>query len=138
MPILTVHLSCDTYAGEQLERLLVSASEIYARVLDSPLERVRVFLNLIERDAMAVGGEVVATSDRHAPFFEAIVLEGRPAQQKQLLMEAITDLLEDVLQVDRAGIRGVCWSVPPEDWCIAGTPASTKRAREIRARENAD
>lgn len=137
MPILTVNLQRDAYSPEQLERLLVNASELYARVLDSPLERVRVFINLFEPGAMAVGGRVVATCDIRAPFFEAILLQGRPVEQKQRLMAGITDLLEEVLEVERTHIRGVCWSVPPEDWCIAGTPASVKRAQEIDARQRA-
>jgi len=135
MPILTVNLQRDAYTRDQLDRLLVDASELYARVLESPLERVRVFLNLIDPGALAVGGRIVAGSASRAPFFEAIVMEGRPSEQKRRLMQEVTDLLEGVLEVERSLIRGVCWSVPPEDWCIAGTPASEKRAEEIAARQ---
>ena len=135
MPILTVNLQRDAHTQEQLERLLVDASALYASVLDSPVERVRVFINLFDPTAMAVGGRVVASSGTRAPFFEAILLQGRPREQKQALMEKLTDLLEEVLEVERAHIRGVCWSVPPDDWCIAGTPASEKRAQEIAERQ---
>lgn len=134
MPILTVNLQRDAYTRDQLHRLLVGASELYARVLESPLERVRVFLNLIDPGALAVGGRIVEKGGVKAPFFEAILMEGRPAEQKRRLMQEVTDLIENVLEVERAHIRGVCWSVPPEDWCIAGTPASEKRAEEIAAR----
>lgn len=135
MPILRINLQRDAFSEEQLEQLLERASELYASVLDSPLERVRVFLHLIEPGLMAIGGKVAATSGINAPFFEAIVLEGRPQEQKQHLMAGITGLLEEVLQVERKHIRGACWTVPPEDWCIAGTPASAKRAGEIAARK---
>ena len=135
MPILTVNLPRDAVSAEQQERLLVQASELYASALDSPVDRVRVFLNLMDPGAMAVGGRVVARGGAVAPFFEAILLEGRPREQKERLMVGLTDLLEEVLQVERKHIRGVCWSVPPDDWCIAGTPASLKRAQEIAARK---
>ncbi len=137
MPILTINLQREAYGREQLDRLLVGASELYARVLESPLERVRVFINLLDPGAVAVGGRIVAESGARAPFFEAIVMAGRPEAQKQRLMQEVTDLIEEVLQVERSGIRGVCWTVPPEDWCIAGTPASVRRAEEIAARRGA-
>lgn len=137
MPILTINLQRDAYPREQLDRLLVDVSELYARVLESPLERVRVFLNLFDPHAMAVGGRIMAECELKAPFFEAIVMEGRPEEQKQRLMREVTDLIETLLQVERTHIRGVCWSVPPGDWCIAGTPASVKRAEELEARRRA-
>lgn len=137
MPVLTINLERDAYTESQLRGLLVGASELYARVLESPLERVRVFLNLYEAGAMAVGGRVAGEGGPRAPFFEAIVMQGRSAEQRQRLMLEVTDLIEEVLQEERTHIRGVCWTVPPEDWCIAGTPASVKRAQEIEARRRA-
>lgn len=135
MPILTINLQRDTYDQAQLDRLLIGASALYASALDSPVERVRVFLNFFDAGAMAVGGKLVSQGGLQAPFFEAILLRGRPAEQKERLMQGVTDLIEDVLRVERRHIRGVCWSVPPEDWCIAGTPASVKRSQEIEARQ---
>lgn len=137
MPILNIKLARDAYSPSQLETLLVQASELYARVLESPIERVRVFIDLLDPGAMAVGGRVVSRGAARAPFFEVMVLAGRPPEQKLRLMEELTGLLETVLGVERKHIRGLCRSVDPDDWCIAGSPASVQRAGEIRARREA-
>ncbi len=134
MPILKLKLTRDSYSQEQLDKLLLEASSLYARVLESPVERVRVFVDLLEPGAVAVGGKLVSQDSPRAPFFEAFLLAGRPPEQKRRLMAELTDLLAEVLQVERTHIRGVCWHVDPDDWCIAGTPASVQRAKEIQAR----
>ena len=104
MPILTINLQREAYGREQLDRLLVGASELYARVLESPLERVRVFINLLDPGALAVGGRIVAESGARAPFFEAIVMAGRPEAQKQRLMQEVTDLIDNTRkQIEETG-----------------------------------
>lgn len=50
------------------------------QVLRSPMERVLALITLHGADEFAVAGEVTGTSGLHAPFFEFIVLEGRPLQ----------------------------------------------------------
>ncbi len=135
MPILRINLATDSCSDVQMRALLKEGSALYAEVLESPIERVRVFVNRLDPAAMAVGGEIIADTGMQAPFFEVIILAGRAQAQKQRLMAAVTDLLSRVLEIERGPIRGVCWEVPPDNWCIAGTPASIQRAQEIQARD---
>ena len=62
------------------------------------------------------------------------MLEGRAAEQRRRLLEAFTDLLVDLLGVDRKLVRGRIIQVSPDDWAIGGVPASVARRSEIAAR----
>ncbi|MDZ5460104.1 tautomerase family protein [Azohydromonas lata] len=134
MPILEYHLAEDRYGDEQLERLLVRSSHLYAEILESPVERVRVYAHFFKPAHMAVGGRRVAAGAPDAPHFRFLVLEGRPLEQCHRLLEGFTDLVVEILLADRALVRGACWPVPPQHWSIAGTPASVARAAEVAAR----
>lgn len=137
MPIMEIHLAADAYDDAQLEELAVKCSQHYAEILQSPVERVRVFINEYRAQAMAVGGVLVSKGGTAAPYFTFLVLEGRPVEQKHALLSGFTELIEQTLGVERSLIRGGCWPIPPEDWAIAGTPASIKRAAEVAARKRA-
>jgi phenylpyruvate tautomerase PptA (4-oxalocrotonate tautomerase family) len=132
MPIVEVHLVEGLHTPAQHAELLRVVSARYAEVLDAPLERVRAYLTLHRPEHWATGGE--PGSRRSAPYFTALVLEGRPAAQRRRLVEAITDLLVDLLGVDRKLVRGRVIQVPPDDWSIGGVPASTARRTEIEER----
>lgn len=134
MPIVNFHLVAGSSTPEQDERLLKRASALYAEVLASPIDRVRAFITPHDPEQFAVAGELVSASGQHAPFFDFIVLAGRPAEQRQRLLAAFTDLLVEVLGVRRELVRGCCRQVDPEDWGIAGQPASALRRSEIEAR----
>ncbi len=135
MPIATFHISEALLTAESSARILEQASAIYAQELDSPVERTRVFINRYQAGSVAVGGQVCSASGSPAAFFEFIVLEGRPFAQRKQIAERFTALLSDVLAVDAAAIRGRCSQVKPEDWFIAGAPASEIRKREVEARQ---
>ncbi|GAB84091.1 tautomerase family protein [Gordonia westfalica] len=134
MPVAHFHLPADTFDGSQQRTVLLQASRIYSEVLDSPIERVRVFIVSHPPSSIAVAGAVVAEGGAVAPYFTAIVLAGRPARQRQLLLERFTDLLVEVLAVDRAAVRGQIIEVEPDNWGIAGRAASIARADESAAR----
>lgn len=131
MPVAHFHLVDGTFTADQGQRLLTEASRCYADVLGSPIERVRAFIVRYSEMDVALSGAFYASS---APFFTAIVLAGRPAAQRQELMARFTDLVVDVLGVDRRGVRGQIVEVEPENWSIAGVPAGAARADEIAAR----
>ncbi len=133
MPILEVHLVEGEHTAAQHVELLTRMSARYAEVLASPLERVRAYLTLHRPEHWATGG----VAGVEAPYFTAIVLEGRPAEQRRRLLEAFTDILVDTLGVDRRLVRGRIIQVPPEDWAIGGVPASAARRDEIAARSGA-
>lgn len=139
MPVAHFHLPSAAFYPDRRRELLVRASAGYARILESPIERVRVFLVDYPPTDIAVGGVVPAdtTSEPAAPYFTAIVLAGRPAAQRAELLRHFTDLLVEVLGVDRSGVRGRIIEVEPENWGIAGTPAARVRSEEI-ARRAAD
>ena len=131
MPVLEVHLVEGDHAPAAVARLLEAASRRYAEVLESPLERIRAYATLHPREHWTVGG---ATGGAPAPYFTAIVLEGRPVEQRHRLLAELTDLLVDVLGATRSRVRGRIIQVPPDDWGIGGVPASGARRDEIAAR----
>lgn len=134
MPIVNFHLVAGLTSADQDRRLLEAASRLYAEVLDSPLERVRAFITPHPPGQFAVAGAVVSDGGPHAPYFDFIVLEGRPLEQRQRLLAGFTDLLVEILGVRRELVRGSCRRVEPQDWAIGGVPASALRRDEIAAR----
>jgi 4-oxalocrotonate tautomerase family enzyme len=130
MPILEVHLVEGEHAAAQVAELLVRMSARYAEVLESPLERIRAYVTLHRPEQWATGG----VAGVEAPYFTAIVLEGRSAEQRRRLLEAFTDIIVDTLGVDRRGVRGRIIQVSPDDWAIGGVPASSVRSTEIAGR----
>lgn len=137
MPVLEIHLIEDQQNDAQVESLLLAASHAYAEVLESPVERVRVYVTMHAARHTAVGGKLVSQGGPSAPYFHFLVLEGRPIEQSQKLITVFTDLIEAHLGADRKLIRGGCWPIPPHHWGIAGTPASAMRSAEIDARAQA-
>lgn len=132
MPIAHLHVVDPT--PEQKRELLVRASQAYADVFESPVDRVRIFIHSYAADCAAVGGVPVSEGAAPAPFFNCLAMGGRPIEQQQRAVKAFTDLLADVLGVDRSVIRGMVTGVNPETWGIAGEPASKVRAAEIASR----
>ena len=130
MPILEVHLVEGVHAAAQVAELLTRMSACYAEVLESPLERIRAYVTLHEPAHWATGG----VAGVEAPYFTAIVLEGRPAEQRRRLLGAFTDIIVDTLGVERRTVRGRIIQVSPDDWAIGGVPASSARGAEIASR----
>ena len=130
MPILEVHLIEGSHTAAQHTGLLAALGARYAEVLESPPERIRAYLTLHRPEHWLTGG----APGVDAPYFTALVLEGRPAEQRHRLLAALTDVLVDRLGVDRAAVRGRIVPVHPDDWGIGGVPASAARATEIAAR----
>lgn len=134
MPVVNFHLVEGRFTPAQADRLLREASRLYAEVLAAPMERVRAFITTHQPDRFAVGGEPVMADGPHAPFFDFIVLDGRPLAERHRLAAGFTDLLVDIIGVRRELIRGGCRRIQPEDWSIGGTAASELRHAEVSAR----
>lgn len=130
MPILEVHLVEGEHSAAQQAELLARMSARYAEVLESPLPRIRAYVTLHRPEHWATGG----VPGVEAPYFTAIVLEGRPAEQRRRLLEGFTDILVDTLGVDRSAVRGRIIQVSADDWAIGGVPARSVRSAEIAAR----
>jgi 4-oxalocrotonate tautomerase family enzyme len=132
VPVAHFYLTACT--EEQERRLLEDGSARYAAILESPLERVRIFVHHHPPASTAVGGRVVADTGQHAPYFSALMLRGRPVEQRHQLLNELTELLAEILCADRSLIRGLITEVDPDGWGIGGVPASVLRADEIAAR----
>ncbi|TYC54239.1 4-oxalocrotonate tautomerase [Zoogloea oleivorans] len=137
MPVVNFHLVEGLTTPEQDERLLLGACRLYADVLRAPMERVRAFITPHRASQFAVAGELVAHNGLHAPYFDFIVLDGRPLDERHRLLAGFTDLLVDTLGVRRDLVRGSCRRIEPQDWAIGGEPASALRKDEVEARARA-
>lgn len=137
MPIVTFHLAGGQYSTGAMQQLLVESSRLYSRVLGSPMDRVRAFVDLISPELMVVAGELVSDVARKAPYFEFLLLAGRPQQQRHELLRGFTDLLVQTLDAPRELIRGKAIELDPGNWSIGGEPARARRSSEISARAEA-
>jgi 4-oxalocrotonate tautomerase family enzyme len=131
------HIYVTDASPEHGRRLLLEGGLRYAAVLGAPIDRIRIVLHRLPPADVAVAGAVVAESETHAPFFTALVLAGRPVEQRHQIIAELTDLLVEVLGVDRSTVRGLVTEVDADGWGIGGVPASVVRRDEIRARATA-
>lgn len=134
MPVAHFHLVDGAWDDAQVGALLERASRTYAEVLQSPVERVRVFAVRYPASDVATAGVRVDAGGDPAPYFTALVLTGRPTEQRHELLTRLTDVVVEELGCDRSLVRGQIIQVEPEDWGIGGTPASAARQGEIAAR----
>jgi phenylpyruvate tautomerase PptA (4-oxalocrotonate tautomerase family) len=137
MPVLNFHLVEGQYSPAQCERLLLESSRFFAEVLSAPIDRVRVFITMHRPELFAVGGVLSSAGAPPAPYFTFITLEGRSLEDRQRLLRGFTDIIVEVLEVERGLVRGGIVPVAPENWAIGGEPASIKRAAEVSARAEA-
>lgn len=128
MPVVTFTTPRGLLDAAAETRLLERASQLYAEILDSPIDRIRAFHVALSETGYATGGQA---GGQPAPYFEFVVLQGRPPEQRHKLMRAFSDLLATETGVDLRHIRGMCRNVAAEDWCIAGTPASEARKDHV-------
>lgn len=133
MPIIQFHLAEGTASPAQERQLLIAASTLYAEVLQCPMDRVRAFVVPYARSRCAVAGAMLDEGGASAPYFEFLVLEGRPLETRQRLLAGFTDLVADILGVEKGLVRGHCKRVQPEEWCIGGRMAQELRKADIEA-----
>ncbi|PWR23159.1 tautomerase family protein [Zavarzinia compransoris] len=133
MPIIHFHLAEGTASPEQERALLIEASTLYAEGLQCPMDRVRAFIVAYPRHRVAVAGTMMDAGGTPAPYFEFLVLEGRPLEQRQHLLAGFTDLVVRLLGVERSLVRGHCKRVQPEEWAIGGRMAADLRHADIEA-----
>lgn len=131
MPIIHFHLVEGTATPAQERRLLIEASQLYAAVLACPIDRVRAFIIPYRPSHAAVAGIMMEEGGLSAPYFEFLVLEGRPLDQRQRLLTGFTALVVEILGVDAGTVRGHCKRVQPEEWCIGGRMAQDIRGTDI-------
>lgn len=133
MPVAKFHVSGFTGEAQVIRTFLKRVSETYAEILECPQERVRVYFLPCSADMAAIEGKVPGPL---SAFFDFVVLEGRPLEQRQAIARSFCKLIHEVLGVDVGRVRGQCIRVEPGDWCIGGQFASDLRKSEIEARQN--
>ncbi len=62
------------------------------------------------------------------PIAHIYIIEGRPAEQKVEAIAAVTEALCQALHAPKDSIRVILHETSPDDWGIAGVPASVHRA----------
>jgi phenylpyruvate tautomerase PptA (4-oxalocrotonate tautomerase family) len=132
MPILEVHLVEGAHTPAQHAELLTAISTRYAELIEVPRDRVRAHLTLHRPELWATGG--IPASGLSAPYFTAVVFADRPSGLRRRLLGALTDLLVDVLGVDRRLVHGRIIPVEPEDWAVGGLPVAGSGPRQLSAR----
>lgn len=133
MPIIHFYLIEGQSTPAQEEQLLKRASHFYAEVLECPIDRVRAFIQTYPPARCAVAGELVSSGRSQAPYFEFLAMDGRPLDQRQRLLTGFTDMIVEILGVERGLVRGHCKRVLPEEWCIGGVMAAEIRKADIKA-----
>ncbi|MBS7668976.1 tautomerase family protein [Croceicoccus gelatinilyticus] len=139
MPVVQFNLVKDRYPREAIHALLDDVSEFYAATLypdaeKPPVERVRAFVNQVEPDLWATGGRLVSEGGQDSPYFVCLVMTGRTIEQHHALIEGFTARIVRHLGCPQDVVRGQVVPIEPDNWGIAGVPASVVRRAEIEAR----
>ena len=133
MPYLRVDLAAPVDTRIKSE-LLRRTAELFAEITESPIDRIRTQVHELPADSFAVGGVAIAESGVQAPFVTLDLLEGRPPEQHLALIERMSRLVADLVDVPLDRVRLRINVVPTTSWGIAGVPASDLRKAEIDAR----
>lgn len=64
------------------------------------------------------------------PLIQVSLIEGRTAEQKENLINRITDAVAETLDSPASAVRVIINEVKPENWGIAGETMKAKRLRE--------
>ncbi len=131
MPLLQIDLM-EGHSAETHRRLLEECTARFARIVDSPIERFRSFINLVPTSQWALGG--VVGDAKVSPLIRIDLMEGRPQQVREALISELSQLTADILGIPLADTRVYISEIPPDRWGIAGVPASQVRASEVAAR----
>ncbi|OZI10721.1 4-oxalocrotonate tautomerase [Bacillaceae bacterium SAS-127] len=64
------------------------------------------------------------------PFIQVNILQGRPPEKKERLIEEVTWKVAEVLECPQETIRVMINEMPPEHWGIAGESVKKRREKE--------
>jgi 4-oxalocrotonate tautomerase family enzyme len=140
VPAAHVHV-LEGHPRPALHQLIAEISAAMATILDTPPQRLEVWVTEVDLELWGVAGEPAShVLDRlpraqvEMPFVQMVLLEGRPVQQHHALIQAVTGIIERVLGTAPGRTRIQIAEVGPDRWGIGGRPASVVRADEIAAR----
>ncbi len=135
MPFLRVDLAGPVDPAMKNE-LLRRTAELFAEIIGSPIDRIRTQVHELPADSFAVGGVPIAESGQQAPFITLDLFRGRPASQHAALVERMSALVAEIVDVPIERTRLRINEVFPEGWGIGGVQASSVRRNEITDRAN--
>ena len=133
MPFLRVDLA-GPVAPEIKRDLLRRTAELFAEIIESPVDRIRTQVHELPGGSFAVGGVPIAESHAQAPFITLDLFKGRPAEQHTALIERMSRLVADIVGAPIERVRLRINEVEPGCWGIGGVPADRLRKTEIDAR----
>lgn len=140
MPLATIVVLAG-HPRPVLKSMLREFSTTLARIMAAPIERLQVWVQEIDPELYAVGGEpadeALAHEDRadvEIPLVRLVMMQGRPQDQADAAIRELTAVVARHLGGDPARVRVEIQSVPPERWGIGGQPASVLRRAEIEQR----
>ena len=133
MPFLRVDLAAPV-APEIKRELLRRTAELFAEIIESPVDRIRTQVHELPAASFAVGGVPIAESHEQAPFITLDLFRGRPVEQHTALIERVSRLVADLVGAPIERVRLRINEVDPGCWGIGGVAASQLRKPEIDAR----
>jgi 4-oxalocrotonate tautomerase len=71
------------------------------------------------------------------PLVRVDLMVGRPRELYPILHERLAQVVSEVLDAPIESVRTYITEIPPENWGIAGVPASIAKADVIEARRRA-
>ncbi len=142
MPIANIHVLAG-HPRVLLQQMLRDASATLARVLDSPVDRLQVWITEVDPGLYAIAGEPADEVLQHTPRAQAEIplirmalMEGRPTELLHQVMAEMTAAVARHLGGDPMRIRVQIDHVAPDRWAIGGIPASVLRASELAKRRS--
>lgn len=143
MPVANIHVLAG-HPRPVLKQLVREASATLARVIESPIDRLQVWITEVDPELYAIAGEpadeVLVSSPRaevEIPLIRMTLMEGRPVEMLYRVMTEMSTVTARVLGGDPKRIRVQIDHVTPDRWAIGGVPASVARAGELAARQAA-
>ena len=133
MPFLRVDLAAPV-APETKRELLRRTAELFAEIIESPIDRIRTQVHELPGGSFAVGGIPIAESHAQAPFITLDLFRGRPLEQHTALIERMSKLVAEIVGAPIERVRLRINEVSPGCWGIGGVPADQIRRGEIDAR----
>ena len=141
MPVANINVLAG-HPRPVLQQLLREVSAAYADILQSPIDRLQVWITEIDPALYAIGGEpadaLLAAGDRAAleiPLARLVMMANRPIDQVESAIVRLTEIIARVLGTDPERVRIEVQPVAAERWGIGGVQASVKRQAELAQRD---
>src|SRR5208283_5173128 len=99
MPVAHIHL-LKGHSRAALRRIIVEVSDAMSKILDSPKDRLFVWITEQDRHLRGLGGVTAeealahgALAELETPFVQMVLMEGRPKEQRHAMIAAVTEFI---------------------------------------------